>query len=131
MALGLLCRQPGPHVFLRLEMILGAHDRRLARRTDRARSTRVAPAARGRGNGLPRIAHLLHGRAVAAHEASMTHEHSNEAQHNGQRTLATAGRAVKPPPLYNPRCVLQIIRCAGAARDADRRDDFPREATDA
>jgi hypothetical protein len=81
MALGLHRRQTGPRELLRLQMSFGPLDGGLGRvEIRRGRGRR--PGHAGRGDGLPRIAHFLHGRTTSASdEVDNTDQYSNKAQH--------------------------------------------------
>ena len=73
--LGFHRRQAGPREFLRLQMRFGTDNGGLGgveiRRIGARRARRL-----GGGDGLPRIAHLLHGRAGTSGEACNTNKYS-------------------------------------------------------
>jgi hypothetical protein len=73
-------RQAGPRKFLRLEVRFGARNGGLGGGEIRRRGTGRARGPGG-GNGLPGVAHLLHGSSRASDEAGNTDKYSEEAQH--------------------------------------------------
>jgi len=81
-ALGFHCCQPGPGELLRLQVRFGTTQRGLGGIEIRRRRIRRAGRSSGR-DGLPRVAHFLHGCASASSEADDTDKYCNEAQHRG------------------------------------------------
>ena len=78
--LGFQRRQSGSREFLRLKVRFRARNGGLGGGEIRRRGTRRARRPGG-GNGLPGVAHLLHGSSRATDEADDTDKYSKEAQH--------------------------------------------------
>lgn len=80
--LGFYRRQPSPRELLCLQMSFSATERRLGGVEVGRGRTRRAGRLGGR-DGLPCIAHFLHGCTGASGEADHTDKYCNEAQHRG------------------------------------------------
>ena len=74
--------QPGPGELLCLQVRFSTAQRGLGGVEVRRRCARRTGRLSGR-DGLPRVAHLLHGCAGASGEADDTDKYCNEAQHRG------------------------------------------------
>jgi hypothetical protein len=81
-ALRFLRGQPRPGELLCLQVRFSTTQRGLGGVEIRRRRTRRAGRLSGR-DGLPRVAHLLHGCAGASGETDDTDKYCNEAQHRG------------------------------------------------
>jgi hypothetical protein len=78
--LGFQRGQASPRELLRLKVRFGSRDGGLGGGKIRRRGTGRARSPGG-GNGLPGVAHLLHGSSRASDEAGNTDKYSEEAQH--------------------------------------------------
>lgn len=81
-ALGFQRGQSGPRELLCLQVRFSAAERGLSGVEVRRRRAGRAGRLSGR-DGLPRVAHLLHGRTGASGETNDTDKYCNEAQHRG------------------------------------------------